>query len=282
MRSIVLLALAACAHAAPPPALAPAPAPLAHDGTYITVRGIKTYYETHGSGPPLLLLHGGTGSADDFDRNTPALAAHFRVITPERMGHGRTADVPDRPFDYHEMAEDMIAFMDAIHVAKADLVGWSDGGIVALDIAMHHPDRVGKLAVTGANFRVDGLAPEIVTWLRDVKPDDWPKTMLDNYKRLSPDGAAHWPVVFERLRKMLLSQPSYTNEQLKTITAPTLVMAGDDDVIRIEHTIELARTIPGAQLCIYPGGGHFWFNKKADAFNAIILEFLAAPPPTGQ
>jgi len=251
------------------------PAELKHDdGSYVTVNGIKTYYEVHGSGPALLMLHGGTASGDTFDHNVPFFAAHYRVIVPERMGHGRTADAPDRPFDYHQMAEDTMAFMQTIGVERADFIGWSDGGIIALDIAVNHPERVSKMAVSGANFRVDGIAPPIIEWIKNTKAEEWPPVMLDVYKRLSPDGPAHWPIVFERMRKMILTQPNYTIEQLKSINAPTLVMAGDSDIIRIEHTIELAHSIPQAQLCIYPGAPHGWVSEKSDAFNRIVFEFL--------
>jgi pimeloyl-ACP methyl ester carboxylesterase len=157
------------------------------------------------------------------------------------------------------------------------MVGWSDGAIIALNIAMHHPERVRHVAVTGANFRVDGLAAPVLEWLRTVKPDDFEPDLVATYKRLSPDGPQHWPVFFERFRKMALTEPDYAPQELATIRAPTLVMAGDHDIIRLEHTIELAHAIPGARLCIYPGG-HGWLMGKPDAFNAVVDSFLEEKP----
>jgi pimeloyl-ACP methyl ester carboxylesterase len=121
---------------------------------YAAVDGLDMYYEIHGEGSPLLLLHGGAGSIPE--RWIPFLTPHFRVIAPEQMGHGRTADLVDRPFHYHDMAEDTVELMRQLGIESAVVVGYSDGGIIGLDLAIHHPERVSKLAVTGANARFDG------------------------------------------------------------------------------------------------------------------------------
>jgi pimeloyl-ACP methyl ester carboxylesterase len=267
-RLLCLVSLAACATAPP------ATKPTAHESKYVVVNGIKTYYEVRGDGPPLLLLHGGTGGIESMDKQLAFFPAHYRVIAPERMGHGRTADVPDREFHYHQMAEDTVAFMQAIGVDAADMIGWSDGGIVGLDIALNHPERVKRLAISGANFRVDGVAPPALAWLRQSKAEEWPDWIRDEYKRLSPDGPAHWPIFFERMKKMFMSEPDYTVAQLNAIKVPVLVMGGDNDLVRPAHLVELAGAIPGAELCIYPGAGHGWPRGKPDQFNAIVLAFL--------
>src|SRR6266567_5155646 len=153
---------------------------------YAGVNGLNMYYEVHGEGPPLLLLHGGTGSIESFPTKYSFFATQFRVIAMEQMGHGRTADLVDRPFHYHDMAEDTVALMRQLGIESAVVVGYSDGGIIGLDMAIHHPERVSKLAVTGANARFDGYTAENQEWARSFDPGSQP--VSDEYARLSPDG----------------------------------------------------------------------------------------------
>ena len=126
---------------------------------YSSVNGLNMYYEVHGAGPPLLLLHGGAGSIPE--KWIPLFSPQFQVIAMEQMGHGRTADLSSRPFHYHDMAEDTVELMGLLEIESAAVVGYSDGGIIALEMAIHHPERVAKLAVTGANFRIDGTPRRI-------------------------------------------------------------------------------------------------------------------------
>ena len=210
------------------------------------------YYEVHGDGSPLLLLHGGSGSIPDTW--IPLFTPDFRVIAPEQLGHGRTADVADRPFHYHDMAEDTVELMRQLGIESTVVVGYSDGGIIGLDLAIHHPGRVSKLAVTGANARFDGYTAENQTWARSFDPSSEPVSGTD--AQLSPDGAAYWPVVLARLKLMWAAEPSFTNEELQSITAPTLLVFGDRDIVTPEHAVEMFRAIPGAQLCVVPNAGH--------------------------
>jgi pimeloyl-ACP methyl ester carboxylesterase len=219
---------------------------------YAAVNGIDMYYEVHGEGPPLLLLHGGANSIPD--EWLPFFTPHFRVIAPEQMGHGRTADHVDRPFHYHDMAEDTVELMRELGIGRASVVGYSDGGIIGLDLAIHHPERVTRLAVTGANARFDGYRSEDQDWARSFDPRSHP--VSDDYARLSPDGAEHWTVLHERLQRMWLAEPSFTTEELQSIEAPTLLVIGDRDMVTPEHAVEMFRTIPGAELCIVPDAGH--------------------------
>ena len=231
---------------------------------YVPVNGLDMYYEVHGDGSPLLLLHGGSGSIPE--KWIPLFTPRFRLIAPEQMGHGRTADLVDRPFHYHDMAEDMVALMRQLGIESAVVVGYSDGGIIGLDMAIHHPERVSKLAVTGANARFDGYTRENQEWARSFDPGTQP--VSDDYVRLSPDGAKHWPVVLGRLRAMWAAEPSFTNEELETMEAPTLLIIGDRDIVTPEHAVEMFRTIPGAQLCVVPNAAHGVMPKEA------ILRFL--------
>jgi pimeloyl-ACP methyl ester carboxylesterase len=219
---------------------------------YLTVNGLEIYYEVHGDGPPLLLLHGGSGSIPE--KWIPLFTPHFRVIAPEQMGHGRTADLVDRPFHYHEMAEDTVELMRQLSVGAAVVVGYSDGGIIGIDMAIHHPERLTKLAVTGANAHFDGYTAENLEWARSFDPASQP--VSDDYARLSPDGREHWPVVLGRLKTMWAAEPTFTTEELQSIQTPTLLIVGDRDIVTPEHAVEMYRTIPGAQLCVVPNAGH--------------------------
>ena len=231
---------------------------------YATVNGLNMYYEIHGEGSPLLLLHGGAGSIPE--KWIPFFTPSFRVIAPEQMGHGRTADIVDRPFHYHDMAEDTVELMSRLGVESAIVVGYSDGGIIGLDMAIRHPERVTKLAVTGANARFDGYTAESQEFAHSFDPGSEP--VSDAYAQLSPDGAEHWPVFLRRLKLMWTSEPSFTNEELQSIDAPTLLVIGDRDIVTPEHAVEMFRTIPGAQLCVVPNAGHGTMPKET------VLTFL--------
>jgi pimeloyl-ACP methyl ester carboxylesterase len=219
---------------------------------YVAVNGLDMYYEVHGEGPPLLLLHGGSGTIPE--KWIPLFTPHFRVIAPEQMGHGRTADDVDRPFHYHDMAEDTVELMRRLGIERGVVVGYSDGGIIGLDLAIHHPERVTRLAVTGANARFDGYTTENQEVARSFDPGSQP--VSDSYARLSPDGAEHWPIVLGRLKVMWSTEPSFTNEELRRIEAPTLLVVGDRDIVTPEHAVEMFRAIPGARLCVVPDAGH--------------------------
>jgi pimeloyl-ACP methyl ester carboxylesterase len=230
---------------------------------YAAVNGLKMYYEVHGDGPPLLLLHGGTSSIEDFTLAIPFFATQFRVIGIEQMGHGRTGDRMDRPFHYHDMAEDTVELMRQQGIESAAIVGYSDGAIIGLDIAIHHPERVTRLAVTGANSRTDGYTAE---WVRTLIPDDLP--VSEAYGRLSPDGVDHWPIVIGRVKRLWTEEPNFTREEMQSIKAPTLIIVGDSDIVTPEHAVEMFRTIAGAQLCVVPKAGHGVLPKE------MILTFL--------
>ena len=234
---------------------------------YATVNGLNMYYEVHGAGPPLLLLHGGTGSIPT--KWIPFFSSEFRVIAMEQMGHGRTADVMDRPFRCHDMAEDTVELMRQLGIDSAVVVGFSDGGITGLDMAIRHPERVAKLVVTGTNSHTDGYTGK--HWEAvNAKADNCPAS--DAYRRLSPDGADHWPIVLERLQRMWAVEPNFTREEMQCIKAPTLIIVGDRDLVTPEHAVKMFRTIPVAQLCVVPHAGHGVMPKDT------VLTFLKEAP----
>ena len=241
-------------------------------GRRADVNGLSLYYEVHGEGPPLVLLSGATCTIERPGMEIPFFASAFRVIAIEQMGHGRTTDAIDREFHYHDMAEDVVELLRQLGVATAFVFGFSDGGIVGLDMAMNHPGLVAKLVVTGANYRLDAYSGDTLEWLTTVKPEDWPSSFRKDYERLSPDGPSHWPLVLQRIQRMWAVEPDYSDEQMASITAPTLVIAGDRDVITAEHSVAMFRAIPGAQLCIVPNEGHGAMAKET------VMAFLKEIP----
>ncbi len=225
-------------------------------GAYAEVNGLHMYYEVHGEGSALLMLHGGTSSIEFRRQLFPLFSSRFQVIAPEQMGHGRTADAVDREFHYHDMAEDTAELLRQLNVDRVGIVGVSDGGILGLDMAIHHPDLVSNLVVSGSNFSIAGYTAVDRKELMTIAADHWFAPLRENYERLSPDGPGHWPVVFERMRRMWTVEPNFTREQLASVTAQTLVVAGDRDAIEPEHTVAMFRAIPEAQLCVIPNAGH--------------------------
>ena len=242
----------------------------AHGGQYADINGVRIWYETYGHGQPVLVLHGGTGSLEDMHYQIRALAAKRLVIAVDSRGHGRSTDSA-APLSYGLMADDMLKLLDVLNIRRADIVGWSDGGIIGLDLAMHHPDRVGRLVVIGANYDVDGLIQKPV-------PDGPVPPVPGFYARNAPD-PAHWPVLYRKVATLWCTEPHYSLADLGKIKAPTLVMAGQFDVIKPEHTNQLAHAIPHAETYIIPGGTHNAVWRKPDIVDDRILAFLNAGTP---
>ena len=242
-------------------------------GHYAEIRGLRMYYEQHGSGSPLLLLHGGSGNGMQFEHQVPAFASTHRLIVPDCRAQGRTTDKPG-PITYHDMAEDMIALLDKLHVKRVDVMGWSDGGDIGLDMAMNHPDRVGHLVTFGANFRADGLEEQYVAWVRDATADSFGAGMRDGWTKLNPQ-PEHYAEAMNKLLAMWRTQPQWTDADLGRIRAKVLVCAGEHDMVRSDHTAALARAIPGAQVWIVPGASHSAMIERPDLVNPKVLEFLS-------
>jgi pimeloyl-ACP methyl ester carboxylesterase len=247
-------------------------------GDYVDANGVHTYYEEHGSGDPVLLMHGGLSDADSFGQQTPAFAERYRVVLPERRGHGRTADV-EGPITYDLMADDTIAFMDALGTSPAHLVGWSDGGNVGLLVAIKRPDLVRKLVTIGSNFNADGLMAETKAAFSPDSPTSVVPVMRDMWKASAVD-PDRFDAVFEKMERCWYDDYSIPAADLARIAAPTLVMVGDDDIARLEHTATLYETIPDAQLAVIPGASHLGPVEKPDLVNRLVLDFLAAEGPT--
>jgi len=240
---------------------------------YATVRGVRTYYEAHGEGEPLLLMHGGTGTNETLRHQVPDLAARFRVIMPERRGHGRTPDV-DGELSYDEMAEDTVALMDELGIERAHMVGHSDGANIGLLLAIRRPERVGRVIPIGPDAHPGGMSEETLEQIRTGGPDDWDAGTVETYRRLSPDGPEHWPVVFRKIMHMWLTQPDIGAAELATISSPAMIVVGDRDAIDLDHAVWLFRSIPDAQLFICPGSSHNLIAERPQIVNRVLLEFL--------
>jgi pimeloyl-ACP methyl ester carboxylesterase len=239
----------------------------------VAINGVDTYYVREGSGEPVLLLHGAFSNSDDMAPYITGLSSHYDVIAYDRRGHGRTSDV-DGPLTYDVMAEDALALLDALGVPKAHVVGYSDGANVGMIMAIRAPDRVGRFVSMSGNFHTNGLTDEARATFADP-----PAALLDmleaGYARLSPDGKAHFPIVVEKTQRMILNEPQLTTNDLSGISCPTLVMCADDDMIRLDHTIEIHRAVAGSQLCVMPGASHLFPFETPARVLLLLREFLA-------
>lgn len=248
----------------------------------LELRGVPSYHEIAGDGAPVVLLHGGFCSLENLRPVGEQLAASYRVHAPERPGHGRT---PDRegPMGYVDAVADTVAYLDAVGLGSAHVVGFSDGAIIGLLLALEHPERVRSVVAISANLDPDGFVTGDED--ADAEPEPEPDSAtvdqerLD-YNRLSPDGPEHADVVLAKLMAMWTSEPQIAPASLAAVTAPFLVMAGDRDVIAPEHTLSIFQAIPGAQLAIIPGTTHLLVSERPDLVGRVVLGFLDDLPTT--
>lgn len=241
-------------------------------GHVLTTHGIRMYYELHGAGPPLLLIHGGAGNGMQFEKQLPAFTPRYRCIVPDCCAQGRTTDRPG-PLTYHAMAEDMIALLDRLHVKQVDIMGWSDGGNIGLDMAMHHPGRVKHLVTFGANFQPDGLNPQDVEWNNTATAESFGPGMKEGWTKLNPQ-PDHYEEAMNKIIALWRTLPNWSLADLHAIRAKCLICAGDHDLIRRDHTEALAKAIPGAQVWIVPDASHSAMIEHWDIVNPRVLEFF--------
>jgi pimeloyl-ACP methyl ester carboxylesterase len=241
---------------------------------YADLDGVNTWYDSHGEGDALVLLHPGGAGVDSraLAPNVGALAKRFRVYTPERRAHGHTPDV-DGPITFDAMAQDTIAFVEQVVGGPAHLVGYSDGACVALLVSLHRPELVRGLVVVAGPFHYNG-------WVRSaIDPDIAPPEFLARaYAEVSPDGPEHYPLVVEKLALMHLCEPTLTAARLGAVASRTLVMLGDDDEVTLEHAIAAYRAVPDAELMVVPGTSHGLLVEKPELCNAVIVDFLTTAP----
>jgi pimeloyl-ACP methyl ester carboxylesterase len=238
---------------------------------YVELDGLRTWYDEKGQGEPLVLLHPASTDSRAFGPNLEALSARFHTFTPERRGHGHTHDIGPITFDL--MAEDTIKFLERVVGGPARLLGYSDGAIVSLLIALRRPDLVRQLAAVAGVFHRDGWIPEVID-PSNVPPD----FMAKSYGEVSPDGEAHFHVVAKKLAELHVKEPTLSTSDLSRIECRTLFMVGDDDEVTLEHAVEAYRALRNGELAVVPGTSHGLLVEKASLCNAILLDFFAADP----
>jgi pimeloyl-ACP methyl ester carboxylesterase len=254
-RSLLSLLALLCSGVAIDPAQAlPQPTPW----HWATIHGHRMYYAERGSGPTLVLLHGGGDSGEhSFERQLDVFSQHHRIIAPDQVGQGHTPDVSG-PLSYISMMQDTATLLRSLKLRQVDIVGFSDGGILALMLASRHPELVHRLVISGVNVTPEGLTPEQLQGLRDAQIEK-PRT------------------VDEKLTKLWLTSPTETElslAMLAKIEQPVLVISGDRDAITLEHTLLIFHALPHAELCVLPGTDHATFSGRPEWLNPIIGAFL--------
>lgn len=244
-------------------------------GKYADVNGIKVYYESYGAGEPLLLLHGNSGSIENFLYQIPELSQHFTVIAVDSRAQGKSTD-SDKEITYALMASDMSALIDALKLGSVHVVGWSDGGNVGLELALAHPKQIKKLVAFGANYTHENfMAPPDKIAMDANDPRLLTSAPLIKIYKQGMDKLS--PVVKKKLSDLAEKYPNLTVEQLKQITVPVLVVAGDRDAINVEQTISLFTSLPHSQLFIVPGASHLAPIEQSEMVNSEVIKFLSTP-----
>ena len=252
---------------------------------YSTVNEIKMYYETYGQGPPLVLIHGGGSTIQcSFGRIIPGLAKNYTVIAVELQNHGRSGfrDVPET---FEQDADDVATLLNNIGISKAVFFGFSNGGTTALQIGIRHPKIVNKLVLAAAAYKRDGFLPGLFDGMLQATLENMPQELKTAFLKVNPD-EAKLQIMFEKDRDRMIGFKDISGEQIKLITAPTLIINGDADVISTEHAVEIYRLIPGCRLAIIPGGHGKYIgeittlhdeNEDIDFVVAMIKAFLDKP-----
>jgi pimeloyl-ACP methyl ester carboxylesterase len=260
--------------------------PAANSG-YVPADGLDVYYEIHGSGPPLVLLHGALGTIEScFAGLLPVLARTHTVVAVELEGHGRTADA-DRPLSTFQMADDTATVVRSLGISAADFVGYSLGGAVAMQIAMGHPELVRRLVFAGGSaYRRDGQYPEMLEELDADLPDLDGTVWQQAYAQVAPDPAA-WPALVAKVVHLDRTFQGWAPEDVAAVRAPTLLIIGDADIVRPEHTVEMFRLLgggvngdvfemPASRLAVLPGTSHVGMLERTDWLDSMIHDFLGS------
>jgi len=251
-------------------------------GQYAVVNSLKIYYEIHGNGFPLVLIHGGGSTImSTYGSILHELAKDHKVIAVELQAHGHTPDI-DRPLSFEQDADDVARLLMQLNINKADFMGFSNGGTTCLQIAIRHPELVNKLVLASATYKREGMQPGFWDGMKQASLENMPQPLKDEYLKANPDSAG-LRKMFNRDVERMLSFKDIADEKIKNIQAHALIINGDRDVVRTEHAFELSRTLPHAQLAILPGG-HGEYIGEIAAINKeskipllvtnMIIEFL--------
>ena len=244
-----------------------------NNGEYLTIHGTKIYYEEYGSGIPLLLLHQGLGSIENLSDIIPELSRHFRVIAIDAPGHGRSEQADSLSGDL--LAEYDSAIIDQLQLDSAYVMGWSMGGNTALLLAANRPDKIKKVVSGGSNTKASGLTREAREMLKEytveavLEDKDW----LEHYQRMNPQ-PGKWIKFWEDARKMGSREIKISDDKLASIDIPVLIIRGDRDLIKMEHSVDIFRSIKKGQLCVYPNVGHEMPELKSEMLCRIAINFF--------
>jgi pimeloyl-ACP methyl ester carboxylesterase len=265
-------------------------APPAQAG-YAPVNGLQLYYEVHGTGDPLVLIHGAFSAiGTSFQHVLPGLATSRQVIALEMQGHGRTADI-DRPLTYEQMADDAAAVLSYLGVERADFFGYSMGALVSLQVALRHPDAVRKLVFMSATYALDGVHPGLMEGLGESTPEMMYGSMWhEEYLRIAPR-PGDFATLFAKKTEMDRGFTDLPDDTIRSLQAPTLIIIGDSDLVRPEHAVQMFRLLgggvfgdmppglPASQLAVLPGTSHVTAVERADLLLAIVPAFLDTSMP---
>ncbi len=250
----------------------------AQQGQYATVNGLNLYYEIHGAGKPLVLLHGG-GSAitTTFGRILQDLAKTHRIIAIELQAHGHTRDI-DRPLSFEQDADDVAALLSHLKIQKADFFGFSNGGTTCLQIAIRHPHLVNKLVLASTTYKRDGMQPGFFERMQLATLESMPQPLQEAYRKINPDPKG-LQSMFDRDVARMVAFKDISEEKIRQINAAALVINGDSEVVRVEHALALSRILPHAQLVIIPGGhgdyiGEICSPDKDSKLPAIVTALI--------
>jgi pimeloyl-ACP methyl ester carboxylesterase len=256
---------------------------------YAPVNGLQLYYEVHGSGGerPLVLLHGNLSTIGvDFGGVIPSLAKTRQVVAVEQQAHGHTADI-DRPLSIRNWTDDTAALLGHLGIERADLFGYSSGSAVAFQLALDHPELVGKLVLASFSYRLDGLHPGLMDNIGGLQPEHLAGTPFErDYARVAPN-PGDWPKLIEKIKQMDADLPEWTADDVRGLAAPTMVVIGDSDIVQPEHAVETFRLLgggvlgdlaglPRSRLAVLPGTTHVTLVQRADWLASMVGEFLDA------
>lgn len=252
--------------AAAPAAAIPYGANAAASGTF-THDGVTLYYETYGEGEPLLVVHGNGGSIGSLSAQIDFFKAHYRVIAMDSREQGKSGS-SDAPINYEVMADDLAALIDHLKTGPVSVLGWSDGGIEALLLGIRHPDKVTKLVAMAANLNptLEAIYPETDAFAKEAV------AAIPADARATPEGKRQFKVA-----SLMSQEPHIDPAMLAKITAPTLVLSGDHDLIRLEHTLAIFNNLPNANLAVFPNSTHMVPYDDPALFNATVQRFLETP-----
>lgn len=245
---------------------------------YAPVNGLRLYYEIHGdmgsAQPPLVLLHGGGDTIKtSFGLILPELAASRKIVAFEQQGYGHTADIAERPFSFEQSADDTAALLEYLHIDNADLFGFSNGGTIALQVAIRHPKAVRKLVLASALLKRDGAQPWLWDAMANATLETMPQELQEEYLKVAPH-PENLQMFHDKAAKRVLEFKDIPTDAIRGVAAPTLVIVGDADVIRPEHGVETFRLLRHAQLAVLPGTDHMNVTRRIEWLVPMINGFL--------